>query len=276
MKNSDPPQISPATGARSHVVVGRGRLGRSLAAALGCPLLPGHDAKTLPDGSLCLIAVPDQHIAAVAARLEGRNCAGVHLSGACDLEPLSPLAARGWETGSFHPMQSFPAVRGAEAFRHSFFAIDGNSESLCAQLERLATQLGGFCARVPGARRAAYHAAATMAGPLVVALVSLAVRQFARAGLEPEQALDALQPYLAGTLANLAEQRLPGALIGPVRRGDRATVARHLGALAPSARAAYLALSLEALAMSREAGLDSTEADALQELLARPPAMDAD
>jgi len=263
--------VAGTHGARACIVVGRGRLGRSLATALGCTVLPGHSTTAVPDGSLCLIAVPDQHIAAVASRLEGRDCAAVHLSGACDLEPLAPLAARGWETGSFHPMQSFPAVRGAAAFRGSFFAIDGSSPGLCERLEALAVQLGGVCGRVPGARRAAYHAAATMAGPLLVALVSLAVRQFARAGLGPEQAFDALLPYLAGTLANLGEQRLPDALIGPVRRGDRGTVARHLAALDPAVREAYLALSREALALSREAGLDTADADALQELLAPPP-----
>ena len=36
------------------------------------------------------------------------------------------------------------------------------------------------------------------------------------------------------------------ALTGPVRRGDRATVAAHLAALAPEERAAYEALSQEA------------------------------
>lgn len=274
MRDSLPPESTGLPDTRTCVVIGRGRLGRSLAAALGCDLLPGHDTTAVPGGSICLIAVPDQYIAAVAARLTGRGCAGVHLSGACDLAPLAALAERGWETGSLHPMQSFPVVRGAEAFAGSFFALDASSEALGAQLERLVARLGGFSARVPSARRAAYHAAATMAGPLVVALVSLAVRQFARAGLNTEQALDALQPYLAGTLANLAAERLPGALIGPVRRGDSATIERHLGALEPAVREAYVALSREALAMSCEAGLDPRDADALRKLLVRVPAHD--
>ena len=45
---------------------------------------------------------------------------------------------------------------------------------------------------------------------------------------------------------DVAEVGPAAALTGPVRRGDHATVARHLAALAPEERAAYEALSAEA------------------------------
>lgn len=250
------------------VVIGRGRLGSSLAGALGCKLLEGRSAGAVPEGSVCLIAVPDQHVAALAGRLRGRDAAFVHLSGAYDLELLQPAAARGHAVGAFHPMQSFPESRPPDAFAGTFFAIDASTQELYDRLAALALRLGGWSARLPAEDRAAYHAAATMAGPLVVALISIAVRQFERAGLPAEQALKALLPYLAGTVRNLQAQGLPGALIGPVRRGDVETVRRHLGALDTGARDAYVALSAEALELARKAGLDALSIVALEALLA--------
>ncbi len=237
-------------------MIGRGRLGLSLSAALGCSVLEGRTARSVPQGSLCLIAVPDQHVREVAQRLHGENSVFVHLSGAYGLELLQPLAQRGHPVGALHPLQSFPTVRGAEAFAGTFFAIDASTEALCETLARLAQKLGGWSARVRAAQRPTYHAAATIAGPLVVALLSIAMRQFERAGLNGEQALNAVLPYLAGTAGNLRTQRLPGALIGPIRRGDSETVRRHLRAIDPPARAVYLQLSAEALLLARRAGLD--------------------
>ena len=251
-----------------YVVIGRGRLGLSLAGALGCPVLEGRTARLVPDGSLCLIAVPDQHVRDLACRLQGRNAMFVHLSGAYGLELLDPLAQRGDSVGTLHPLQSFPAVRTAEAFAGTFFAIDASTEQLCEILARLAGKLGGWSARVRAPERATYHAAATMAGPLVVALLSIAVRQFERAGLDSEQALDAVLPFLTGTVANLRAQRLPGALIGPIRRGDPETVSRHLAALDPAARAAYVVLSREAIELARRAGLGQQALDELARVLA--------
>lgn len=266
------PSPAPPVSNPNWVVIGRGRLGLSLAGALGCTLLEGRTAHAVPEGSLCLIAVPDQHVTALAHRLDGRDAAFVHLSGAYGLELLQPLASRGYAVGAFHPLQSFPEPRPPDAFAGTFFAVDASTAQLCGTLARLAERLGGWSARVPGPNRAAYHAAATMAGPLVVALVSIAVRQFERAGLERAQALSAALPYLAGTVRNLQAQRLPGALIGPVRRGDAETVRRHLEAIDAAARAAYLPLSEEALDLARAAGLGEEALVALKQVLAAPAA----
>lgn len=253
------------------VVIGRGRLGLSLARALGCEVLEGKTATQVPDASLCLMAVPDQHVRALARRLRGKDSAFVHLSGAYGTELLESLSRQGHPVGAFHPMQSFPEPRPPEAFVGTFFGIDASSEQLCQTLARLAEALGGWSASVSGANRAAYHAGATMAGPLVVALVSLAVRQFERAGLNAEQALSAVQPYLAGTVRNLHAQRLPGALIGPVRRGDAATVRRHLEAIDAAARAAYVPLSEEAVRLARAAGVSEKLLAAVIEALGATP-----
>ena len=50
-------------------------------------------------------------------------------------------------------------------------------------------------------------------------------------GLSRRHALEALTPLLRSTLQSLETIGLPGALTGPVARGDVATVARHVGVL---------------------------------------------
>lgn len=249
---------------RGPVVVGRGRLGRSLAAALGCPILEGRQATTVPANCICLIAVPDPSIASTAARLDGTGAAFVHLSGSYGLELLKDPFRRGHPVGALHPLQSFPEVRDRRAFANAFFAIDASTTDLLEDLSELAKTLGGWALPIRGEQRMIYHAAANLAGPLLVALISEAVRCLERAGINKDQALDALLPYLAGTLENLGAYRLPGALIGPIRRGDAATVDLHLRTLEPSARAIYGLLSNRAIELAVEAGLGASAAETLR------------
>jgi predicted short-subunit dehydrogenase-like oxidoreductase (DUF2520 family) len=246
-------------------VVGRGRLGRSLAGALGCPLLPGRETVDVPPGGLCLVAVPDPALADTAARLRGEGAAFVHVSGAHGLDVLAAAAGRGHAVGAFHPLRSFPAPLGPEAFHGVLFGIDASDAALLAELEALGSRLGGWTRRVRDGDRIRYHAAATLAGPLLVALAAQAADVLGAAGFGRDEALDALLPFIGGTVDNLRALRLPGALIGPVRRGDPDTVARHVAALHGDAAATYRALTRTAIDLAEEAGLEPGVAERLRE-----------
>jgi len=74
--------------------------------------------------------------------------------------------------------------------------------------------------------RPRYHAACVMGGNFTTLLWNRAMEIFAELGLPTEAAL----PYLERTCANIAEHG-PGALTGPLARGDRRTVAANLAAL---------------------------------------------
>ena len=88
-----------------------------------------------------------------------------------------------------------------------------------------------------------------------------------RAGVPPAEAGALYLPLMQGTVANLALGPA-AALTGPVRRGDAATVRRHLAALAPDDRALYRALGLVALGLAREAGLGEAAAAEVERALA--------
>jgi predicted short-subunit dehydrogenase-like oxidoreductase (DUF2520 family) len=97
-------------------------------------------------------------------------------------------------------------------------------------------------------------------------LASLAGHLARKAGIEPRDAGEIYLPLMRGTIANLALGPA-AALTGPIRRGDEATVRRHLAALEPQDRKLYRDLGLAALRLAREAGLAEASALAVEQAL---------
>ncbi len=220
-------------------IVGRGRVGSSLASAAesaGIPVrLTAHaDAATAASGTTAaLLCVPDEAIGETAAALASTGTPPAlvgHVSGATTLDPLASVTARGAQAFSLHPLQTFPgpatAVAGVPA------ATAGTSEDAERFAESLALALGMRPFAVPEERRAAYHAAASVASNFLVALEQSASDLFGAAGIEDGREL--LAPLVLSTAANWAE-RGGEALTGPIARGDERTVTDHLAALAETA-----------------------------------------
>jgi predicted short-subunit dehydrogenase-like oxidoreductase (DUF2520 family) len=248
-------------GHRSQPVPGRG--------------LPGR----LPEAEIAFLAVPDPEVARVATAVAKglpKASAVVHVSGSLPLAALEQARAAGHETGSFHPLQSFPFERPPSAFVGSLIAVDSASPRLAAQLDQLAREIGGRPRRVPDEQRALYHVAAVLASNLVLGLVGTASTVLESAGWSPKDALDALLPLLDGVVDNLAAKGLEGALIGPIRRGDSATVRRHLAeleshGLEEPARV-YRILAVATLELALAAGLDPVSGEQIRVALTGPPA----
>jgi predicted short-subunit dehydrogenase-like oxidoreductase (DUF2520 family) len=121
----------------------------------------------------------------------------------------------------------------------------------------------------PGAK-AAYHAGAVIASNYTVVLASLAEQLARRAGVSASQAGALYVPLMQGTVANLA-QGPAAALTGPIRRGDEATIRRHLALLPPEEAGLYRQLGRIALRLAREAGLAEASASAVERALADGP-----
>ncbi len=115
-----------------------------------------------------------------------------------------------------------------------------------------------------------YHAGAVMASNYVVALADAARSLLIKAGVPADQALPALIPLLASVVQNLAQVGLPGALTGPVERGDVTSVERHLRALAaraPELVELYRLVGRDVLRLAREKSkLDPASAARLEAL----------
>ena len=221
-------------------LIGPGRAGHSVARGLvagGWELRStrgrGDDVRGAAEGvDLVVIATPDAVVADVAAAVapvEGTVVA--HLAGSLGLDVLAPHRRR----ASVHPVVSMPGPDTDLA--GAWFAVAGDPAAA-----QVVAALGGRAVAVPDERRTLHHAAATIAANHLVALLGQVERVAAVAGVP----LDAYLALARGALDNVERLGPAAALTGPVRRGDEATVARHLAALPPAERPAYEALAAAA------------------------------
>jgi predicted short-subunit dehydrogenase-like oxidoreductase (DUF2520 family) len=245
------------------IVVGRGRVGPSLAAAaesagIEVRLVSRDDVGSVSQGAAVLLCVPDDAIAETAERFAAAAPSLIgHVSGATTLDALAAAAERAAESFSLHPLQTFAG--GEASVEQTPAAVAGSTDGALSYARALAESLGMRPFEVPEEKRAAYHAAAAMASNLLVALEESAAQVLTRIGVEDARAL--LAPLVLRTVANWVE-RGPAALTGPIARGDRATVQRHRVALAESAPDLVrlydvLAMRVEALAWESVHGVSS-------------------
>ncbi|MFN2565469.1 MAG: DUF2520 domain-containing protein [Gemmatimonadaceae bacterium] len=208
-------------------IVGRGRMGQALAAALaraGADVVGPLGRGANGDGAdVVLLCVPDAQIAPAAALIAAGRLVG-HCSGATTLEPLQPH-----EAFSMHPLLT---VTGADArFDGAGCAIAGTTPRALSTAAALARTLGMRTAVVADEDRALYHAAASMASNYVVTLAGAAERLADAAGVERSL----LVPLVRAAVGNWAAHGAARALTGPIARGDEGTAARQRAAVAERA-----------------------------------------
>ena len=242
---------------RRLAVVGRGRVGRALAAVLASagyevagPLGRGADGSRADAVLLC---VPDSEIARAAAHIVAGPIVG-HCSGATGLDVLAPH-----EAFSLHPLMTVTAD-GAD-FAGAGAAVAGNTPRALAFATQLAHALRMQPVEIAEEDRAAYHAAASVASNFLITLEAAAERIGATVGLEREQ----LVPLVRATVENWARLGAERALTGPVARRDEATVARQRAAVvatAPELVGLFDALvnATRALATGRDANREAQPA----------------
>jgi predicted short-subunit dehydrogenase-like oxidoreductase (DUF2520 family) len=226
-------------------VIGPGRAGTSMATALSragwevLQTLGREDDLTSAavDVDLLLIATPDQAISDVAhAVAPVERTVVAHLSGSAGLRPLVSHRRR----AVLHPLVALPdPERGAERLVGAWFGLAEDGDPLVAEV---VASLRGRVVHVAETGWARYHAAAVISSNHLVALLGQAERVAASIGAPIEAFLDLAR----GSLADVADLGPRGALTGPVRRGDIATIERHLDALPPDERPAYEAMVEEA------------------------------
>ena len=284
------PHVAPAEDGRPVIgIVGAGAVGTVLGVALSRAgwtvgavasrdagrrerfrsLVPG--ARAFPDAPaildechLAILAVPDDALAGVAARLRlYSGQAIIHTSGLHDADVLAPALAAGTSAGSFHPLVAFADLdRALEALHGATIAIEGD-EDLAAHLADMAEAIGGTPVRLAPGSKAAYHAAAVLSAGGVTALLDTIREVAAAVGLDEEGALRIYLPLVEQTIANARTMGIAPALTGPATRGDAGTIDAHLAALAvvaPDALPVYRALLARSVAIAQQRGALSPEA----------------
>lgn len=281
-------------------IIGAGRLGTALGAALSkkgfrlkalsCRTLRSAEEsrkvigegkasvdniQTARAGDIVFLCLPDEEISKVVKKLDGANIRWAekyvfHCSGLLPSKILDPLKTKGASTASLHPIQSFADKRTPpEHFENIYFGVEGGKKALIKS-RKIITELGGRSFIIKAENKALYHMACSIASNFLVVLLEMASSLLHQVGLQEEKAFQILLPLAEGTLHNVKEFDIQSSLTGPVMRGDRESIERHLEALSksPLYRETYTQLALHALEMvKKEKKLSTQKIKALKELL---------
>ncbi|MFI1800767.1 Rossmann-like and DUF2520 domain-containing protein [Streptomyces sp. NPDC020379] len=253
-------------------VVGAGRVGPSLAAALrlaghrpvaasgvsdasvrraaellpGVPLVP--PTEVLARAELVLVTVPDDALPGLIAGLAETGAVRpgqliVHTSGRHGTAVLDPARRAGALPLALHPAMTFTGTQvDVERLAGCSFGVTAPDELRLAA-EALVIEMGGEPEWIAESARPLYHAALAMGSNHLVTLVAQAMDLLRTAGVAAPDRM--LGPLLGAALDNVLRSG-DAALTGPVARGDAGTVAAHIAELrthAPQAVAGYLAMA---------------------------------
>lgn len=281
-------------------IIGAGRVGTSLGyalskkgyriKALSCVSLRSAqesrtiigDGKPLTDnietakrGELVVISVPDEVIEKVGKELavsdiEWSKKFVFHCSGLHAAEILKSLEKKGAMTASFHPVQSFShKTADLKQFKGIYFGLEGCSEALSLG-KKIVRQLGGHFLILRAEDKPAYHAACSIASNFFVVLLDVAVSLLEKIGIKDDEASQIVLPLVQGTLHNVKKFNIGSSLTGPVIRGDRQSVQKHIESLRnfPPYDEVYVDLAKRALEIAkREKRLSPQKIKALRNLL---------
>jgi predicted short-subunit dehydrogenase-like oxidoreductase (DUF2520 family) len=264
----------PAMAKPSIAIVGPGRWGSALAAALAeagysiteiisrnkresfrrarvLAKVVGGNSRALDDArldaNLIWFCVPDREIANAAKKLASRAAwkgkIAFHSSGALASDELDALRTRGAVVASVHPLMTF-VKGGPSSLAGVPFALEGDAAAL-QMARRILRDLRATPFMIHKKHKVVYHAWGAFASPLLISLLVTAEQVGRAAGLSSSDARKKVLPILRRTMENYARFGAAGALSGPLVRGDAKIVMRHLEFLKkiPEAREVYRALA---------------------------------
>ncbi len=226
-------------------------------------------------GQIVFLTLPDDIIPQVTEELASASDDWshkfvFHCSGLLSSFSLEPLKLLGAQTASLHPMQTFASKSlKPHAFQDIYFGLEGDPPALI-MAQKITQTLGGKHLILQPEDKPLYHMAGSVASNFLVVLFDVAVRFLERLTSSKEEAAAMLFPLVQGTLQNVKEFDTSNALTGPIIRGDRITLKKHLEAIQvfPEQQEMYLHLAAEALRIAgRTKRLSPQQLKEMQDLL---------
>ncbi|MCF8111636.1 MAG: DUF2520 domain-containing protein [Desulfobacteraceae bacterium] len=290
---------------KKYAIVGCGRLGtalarymadagyspagfasRGLASAKRAAAVSGSDApvsllpwEVTPGADIVMITTPDGAIRETAEKIaeyQGvkKDTVVLHCSGAHASTELEALRRCGAKTGSLHPLQSFAAENVEKnPFVGIMAAVEGEPEAV-KTARSLAENLGAGPFEIQTDKKMLYHASAVVASNYMVTLMNLALQLIIASGVPASRGFAILKPLVQGTLSNIERAGIPGALTGPIARGDVETVRDHISeisAKAPTRLELYRLIGKHTIEIAEARGdLTGEAAGELKKLLSEP------
>ncbi len=213
-------------------IIGQGNVATHLCVALFGKVdeLLQVNSRTLDDLPLdcdCyILAVSDDAIASVAARLPRLSGIVAHTSGSKPLEVLTPYADR---CGVVYPLMTFSKEADLDYSLIPFF-IEGSSDDVVAELTSLASQISDRVCVMDSATRLKMHVASVFACNFTNYLWSATYGLLQQADVPFQYIL----PLIDATTEKIHHLTPRNAQTGPAKRGDTSVINAHLNALASS------------------------------------------
>jgi predicted short-subunit dehydrogenase-like oxidoreductase (DUF2520 family) len=267
-------------------IIGLGNWGTSLAAALTRTSTPPCEIvvrrkrpkastvtwnKARLDARILWLCVPDSAIPKAAAQIARRrpDLHGkivVHSSGALAVDALDPARRAGAAVASVHPAMTFPG-RHPVPLDGVLFGVEASDPAARRTLDDLVRRLGGRPFNISSRYKALYHAAGTLASPLLVSELAAAIEAARLAGLDRRNAIRWVESLATATFRNLFTRGPARSFSGPFARGEAGTIQLHLQALQKHPILAALYRSLAVYAVD---SLPVQNSSALEQVLNTP------
>ena len=181
--------------------------------------------KIRPSSDLFIIAVADDGIEEVAARLSPilRNNFVVHTSGSVASAVLQPFFK---QFGTLYPLQTF-SIGSQPDFQRIPIFINANSPNQADFLKKIAEKISPQVCEISVADRLTLHVAAVFVNNFTNHLFKIGAEILEKQRLP----FDILLPLIDETVNKIRQQKPAAAQTGPARRGDDATIEKHLNFL---------------------------------------------
>ena len=155
----------------------------------------------------------------------------IHCSGTLSSDALRSAGDCGASVASMHPVGVFADVETAvDQLPALSYSLEGDAEAV-DEAETIVKTLGGNPLRVSKEEKIFIHIAACMTANYTVTLFDVALQMVRRLRFSKEEAVSLLLPLLKGAVEAVEKNGVPGALTGPLARGDIRTIQRHLEAI---------------------------------------------
>ena len=197
-----------------------------------------HALKQFRSADLYLIATPDDAIETACKQLVEQAAPKpgslvFHCSGLLSSDSLESVRAVGCYTASAHPIFSFSnPLKDVENFAGTYCSLEGDEQAL----EIISPVIAGIGAQIfllSKESKALYHAACVFSCNYLITLSAMAEDCYQKARLPHDLAKTLVNSLMMQTLNKLRDTSALKALTGPIQRGDKETLKKHLHVLKP-------------------------------------------
>ena len=227
--------------------------------------------KTIPEllkeSSMVWITVSDDAIESLGKEISEMHIpscieAFIHTSGVHSSKALLPLCNKGFNTYSAHPLMAFGNPQESkERLNEAYFSLETKIKELSENKQdnymiNFFERTGNNVLTIDPDKKELYHCAATVLSNYLVTLLNMSYEMFEKSGMDKSVIKEATAPLLNSTLKNIVESdEMKNALTGPIKRGDKATVIKHLQTLRkfmPNKSIVYKELGKETMDMMQD------------------------